>query len=82
MFVPSHRGRRLRHVCEGIFRNLGDPWVGSQDADVDVAAATSASPRKSDHVIVAVNRVMIGEQRAWRKEEATREENGTALSGG
>ncbi len=27
------------------------------------------SAGKSDHVIVAVNRVMTGEQRAWRKEE-------------
>ena len=40
------------------------------------------STRKSDHVIVAVSRVMTGERRAWRKEEVANEENGTALRGG
>jgi hypothetical protein len=32
----------------------------------------------SDHVIVAANRVMTGERRAWRKEEVANEEIGTA----
>ncbi len=40
------------------------------------------SAGKSDHVIVAVNRVMTGEQRAWRKEEVANEEIGTAHRGG
>ena len=40
------------------------------------------SAGKSDHVIVAVNRVMTGEQRAWQKEEVANEEIGTAHRGG
>jgi hypothetical protein len=40
------------------------------------------SAGKSDHVTVAMNRVMTGERRAWRKEEVANEENGTALRGG
>jgi len=36
----------------------------------------------SDHVVLAVSRVMTGERRAWRKEEVANEENGTALRGG
>ena len=40
------------------------------------------STGKSDHAIGAVNRVMTGEQRAWRKEEVANEEIGTAHRGG
>ena len=40
------------------------------------------STGKSDHVIVAVSRVMTGERRAWRKEEVAHEGIGTALRGG
>src|SRR5437764_15084695 len=36
----------------------------------------------SDHVVLAVSRVMTGERRAWRKEEVANEEIGTALRGG
>lgn len=41
-----------------------------------------SSTGKSDHVILAVSRVMTGERRAWRKDEVANEENGTALRGG
>ena len=40
------------------------------------------SSGKSDHAILAENRVMTGERRAWRKEEVANEEIGTALRGG
>ena len=38
-----------------------------------------ASSGKSDHVIVARNRVTTGERRAWRKEKVANEEIGTEL---
>ena len=34
---------------------------------------------KSDHVVLAVNRVMTGERRAWRKEKVANEEIGSEL---
>jgi hypothetical protein len=36
----------------------------------------------SDHVVVAMNRVMTGERRAWRKEVAASEDIGTVHSDG
>ena len=38
-----------------------------------------ASTGNSDHVILAVKRVMTVERRAWRKEEVANEEIGTEL---
>jgi hypothetical protein len=50
--------------------------------DCSAAEAGWSGSRNSDHVIVAANRVMTGERRAWRKEEVASEEIGTALGGG
>lgn len=59
-------------------RSLDSPARGGQCP----AEAGHMSSRNSDHVIVAMNRVMTGERRAWRREEATSEEIGTAHRGG
>jgi hypothetical protein len=58
-----HRGRRLRHVSKGNFVNLGDPVARRQEVGNRKPKGAVLSYRKSDYVIVLLNRVMIGEER-------------------
>ena len=77
--VLGHRGRRLRHVGESTFVNLGGPVPVHKKWTTVGRKPQRESTGNSDHAIVAMRRVMTAEQRAWRKEEVANEENGTEL---
>lgn len=61
--VLSHRRRRSRHVRRSYFINLRDPCGGPQEVGNTKAKAGAIVTGKSDYIVIALIRVMTGEQR-------------------
>jgi hypothetical protein len=83
--MPQHtiaKVRRTIHVSCACPKTWEIPVLVYRRWTVTRRKPRYASAGKSDHAILAVNRVMTGERRAWRREEVAHEEIGTAHRGG